>query len=131
MNFNLKGTYSFNVYPVALYGTGFKNVVVMGILDQETANLAGFDTVAEHAAVYATLPTGTPNDPSAYNYLKVRLPSGATKILGLPWIIESSIEEVNLGTFTLKIANQSANDQQAIINALTANGFNAVDISFA
>ena len=131
MNFNLKGVYSFNVYPVAILGTAFKNVTVMGIIDQETANAAGFDTVAEHAAVYATLPTGTPNDPSAYNYLKVRLPSGTTKILGLPWIIESSIQVVNLGTFTVKIANESANDQQAVIDALTANGFSVVDISFA
>lgn len=130
MDFKIKGTYSFNVYPVALYGTSFKNVVVMGTIDQETANLMGFDTVAEHAAVYATLPTGTPNDPSAYLYVKVRLLSGATKILGLPWIVESSIQEIELGTFTVKVANQSANDQTAILNALAANGFNVVDISF-
>lgn len=130
-DFAIKGVYSFNVYPVARLGTNFANVTVMGEFDQATANAQGFDTAAEHAAVYNTLPAGTPNDPSAYNYIKIKLPSGATQILGVAWIVENSIEIVNLGTITVKISNVNSSDTEKVRKALASNGFAATSISFS
>ncbi len=127
----VKGIYSFNVYPVARLGTNFANVTIVGEFDDTLAKAQGFDTAAEHAAVYNTLPAGTPNDPSAYNYVKIRLPNGQTQILGIPWIIANSIEVVNLGTITVKISNVNSSDTEKVRKALAANGFNAADISFA
>lgn len=130
MDFVIKGVYSFNVYPVAVLGTAFENVTVMAVFDQETANAQGFDTVANHALVYPTLPPGSPNDPSLYNYVKIRTPSGKTQILGLPWIIEDSVQTVQLGTISLKISNVNSSSQNKIRQILAANGYNAVDLSF-
>lgn len=131
MDLIIKGIYSFSVYPVAELGTAFQNATVLALFDQETANQAGFDTVAQHALVYPRLPVGTPNDPSMYTYVKLRLPSGKIQILGRPWIVESSIEVVELGTITVKISNVSINDQAKIQQALAANGYSATQLTFS
>lgn len=127
MDLQLQNTYSFNVYPVAEIGNDFQNVTVLSILDEETARLF-LDTRAMHIRVYPRLPVGTPDDPTAYSYIKLRTTSGQVRVIGLPWIVNDSIELVVRSTVVLEIENVNASDQVRIRNALAANGFNAVNI---
>lgn len=127
MDFALQSTYSFNVYPVAEIGNDFQNVVVLAILDEETAR-SYIDTRAMHIKVYPRLPASTPDDPTAYSYVKLRTVSGATRVIGMPWIIQESIELVTRSTVVLEIENVSASDQVRIRNALAMNGYTAVNI---
>lgn len=130
MNLQLQGIYSFEVYPIAILGTAFKNVKVLSILDPETAEASGLDIRAMHAQVYPSLPASTPNDPTKYNYVKVKLPSGQNQILGMAWIVENTIESVSLGKFIVELDNIASSEQQSIINALTANGKKVTKITF-
>jgi len=126
--FEIREIYSFDVYPAGVLGNGFQNVTVLAVMDQESANQI-IDTQAVHVDVYPYLPAGTPNNPSAYNYLKIRTANGETTVLGVPWINEESIVHVDSTEITVKIGNVVASDVAAIRAALQQNGFTALDIT--
>ncbi len=119
--------YSFSVYPVAILGTGFENATVLSIMDLETA-MAFEDVRQLHISVFPSLPAGTPNDPKSYNYLRLRLASGVTKVIGLAWIDNDSVELVEMQTITVKIPNVVSSDQVKIRNALAANGYAVIEM---
>ena len=129
-NFQLGKVYSFNVYPVALLGNNFDNVTVMALMDQKTAN-RDIDTQALHIQVYPYLPAGTPNDPSATSYLKLRTTAGNETIVANTWIKEDTIEVVESRTITVVIGDVTASDVNRIRNALVANNFNNLEISIS
>lgn len=122
-------TVSFEVYPSSILGTRFTRVKVEGILDAHTARSLGFDPWALHANVYPTLPAGTPNDPTAYLYVKVKLSSGGSEIVGVPWIRPDSITELQLKTAQIKVLNVGPDDLPKIVQALSANGFAAHEVT--
>lgn len=120
--FEVSHSYSFDVYPSNVLGTGFRNCTVLAIMDHDTA-AAQVDTVALHTQVYPYLPTGTPDDPTVYTYIKVKLPNGDITILGMPWINLETIQEVTRTTITATIRDVSANDLDKIRRILEANGY--------
>lgn len=126
--FKIREIYSFDVYPAARLGNGFKNVTVLAVMDQESANQL-IDTQALHVDVYPYLPSGTPNNPASYNYLKIRTANGETTVLGVPWINEASIIHIDTTEITVKIGNVVASDAVAIKEALQQNGFTALTIT--
>ena len=126
--FTLRKVYNFNLYPASLMGDDFKNVTVLSILDPDTANQM-IDIHARHVQVYPYLPNGTVNDPTGYNYLKVKTASGSITVIGIAWIEAESVEEVSAQTITVVIPSASVNDMAKVRNALVANGFNNLEIS--
>jgi hypothetical protein len=131
MNLEVGGTYSFAVYPVAVLGTNFKNVLVMSILSAATAQALGEDIFARHALISPSLPDTTQKkDPSKYKYVQIKLPSGAEQIIAMEWINVATIEAVNLGRHTVVIDNSPSTDRQKILEALAANGIGVSKIDF-
>lgn len=128
MNLEIKQVYSFDVYPVALLGNNFKNVTIVGVMDQEQANRE-IDTQALHIQVYPTLPAGTPNRPDGYNYVKIKFPSGNTTILGMAWIKDSTVVQVSTSTITAVISNVAPTDVSRLRDALIQNGFSNIQLS--
>ena len=124
----VKGMYSFSLYPDALIGDGFKGCTVLSIMDAETARLFE-DIDALHAKVYPYLPAGTPNDASAYNYLKLKTSAGLTTVIGLSWINESTIVAVESIQATVTFKNLLSTDIQKLRDALSHNGFSDFTIS--
>lgn len=129
-NFQIRQVYNFDTYAAALLGNNFKNVTVLAIMDRETAAKEA-DVHAMHVQVYPYLPAGTPNDPNAYDYVKVKTTTGQTMILGIAWIKEDSIQLVESRIITVKISNVSASDIPRVRDALVANGFNQVEMSIS
>jgi hypothetical protein len=127
MDLNLKSTYSFDVYPVAEIGNDFQNVTVLSILDPETAGLY-IDIRAMHIRVFPRLPASTPDDPTSYNYVKLKTASGETRVIGMPWINQASIELVERSTTVFEVANTNVSDQIKIRQLLAANGFTALNM---
>jgi hypothetical protein len=83
-----------------------------------------------HVAVYPYLNSlGVPDDPSQYDYVKVRTASGTITYLGMPWINESSITVVNSVVLVVTIDNVSSSDVTNVRNALVQNGFNSITIA--
>lgn len=114
---------TFTVYPATILGTKYTSVKVLSILDYETAK-SFVDIDALHRNVYPTLPGGTvPNDPSQYDYVKVRFGNGSSDIIGLPWINAATIVVSSSQTLQLTFANISPIDQNRLKQVIAANGF--------
>lgn len=123
-------TYSFDVYPTAIIGSNFKNVTVASTMTREEANRE-IDTVAMHIQCYPSLPAGTPNDPDAYDYVKLKLPNGSSTIIGMAWIKPETIQLVDARTVSVKISNVTAQDLVKIKAALVQNGYSSLELSIA
>jgi hypothetical protein len=119
---------SFDVYPSAVLGDNFQNVTVLSLLDPQSANQI-IDIVGMHANVYSSLPAGTPNDPTQYNYVKIRTASGQISALGMPWINESTITSTTNQTITAIVSGVTASDVQGVQNALIANGYTNISVT--
>lgn len=128
--FNIRGVYNFDVYPAVLLGTDFKNVTVLALMDFETANKE-IDARARHVNFYPYLPAGTPNNPAAYDYIKIKTTAGNTTILGVAWINLDTVVEVESRTASVTIKDVTASDVPRIKQALAQNGFNNVTINIS
>lgn len=117
--------FSFEVYAASIMGH-FKDVVLDSQLSPDGARAFGLDIYALHANVYKTLPSTVPNDPTAYGYIRVRHPNGTYSIVGIPHIRPDSIQLVSYGVLHLRFNNINQQDQQRILNAVTANGYTPV-----
>lgn len=126
--FVIKGVYSFTLYPATVVPGDFTNVTIMAIMDYDSA-LQLADIPAIHTNVFPYLPSGTPNDPSQYDYVKIKLSSGVITVLGMPWINQSTIALVQSLTATVVIEGVSNNDGPRIRDCLVQNGFNNVVIT--
>lgn len=114
---------SFTVYPVAILGSSFSNVTVLGLLDAASA-FQFIDPAAMHVNVYPTLPVGVTNRYDSYLYAKLKLANGAITCVGLPWIDNSTIVVHSNLAFDVRIEDVDAPDYETLRNALLANGFN-------
>lgn len=126
-NFQTRKVYSFNVYPSAILGTGFKNATLQAILDYDSA-LAFSDLAALHIDVYPSLPAGTPNRPQDFDYLLLRMDNGASTVIGVPWIIEESIEVVQSLKINALIEDVSSADLERVRACLSQNGFDKITL---
>lgn len=125
-DYQVGSTYSFNIFPVALWGNNFQNVVVQAVLDAGTVQQLGVDIQALNKQAYPFLPAGTPSDPTKYTYLKLLLPSGASVVLAVPWIDDTSVQLVTQQTIVATISNVSSQDLNKIKLALVQNGYSNV-----
>lgn len=128
--FQPRKVYSFGVYPSAILGTGFKNVTVQAILDYHSA-LAFADLEAIHVNVYPHLPAGTPNRPQDFDYLLVRTDNGDTTIIGIPWIVDETVELVESLRITAVIDGVASADLDRIRACLTQNGYDKISLSLS
>lgn len=116
----LRKVYNFNVYPSLLLGSDFTGATVLSILSPSDA-LKEIDIFTKHAQYYPYLPTGTPNDPMGYDYVRVELPSGNRIILGLTWIDANSISLVSSQRVNVSLTGVTPTDVARIKTILAAN----------
>lgn len=126
--FQLKNVYNFDVYPSPILGNDFHNVTVLAILDYETA-LQTVDIPALHVSVYPHLPAGTPDDPSQYDYVRIRTQNGNTTILGIPWINLDTVELRQSMSMTVIIEDVGSIDLERVRLALVQNGYNKIKLT--
>lgn len=126
--FEVMKTYNFRLLGTYYNNSEIKGAKVLCILDYDTARLL-VDADAIHAAVYRDLPAGTANDARKYSYIKVKLPNDNVAVYGVPWVSETSIEEVESITINIAISNLNTSDVQRVKNALAVNGFTDVVVT--
>lgn len=119
---------NFSQYAPAVIGAGYEGAKVLAILDADSANQY-INTATVHASIFPYLPAGTPNDPTAYQYLKLKLSSGETTAVGLPWIEDSSWVVQTRAKLTIVMDSVDPDDRNKITAALVALGFNNFAIS--
>ena len=128
--FDIGQAYSFDLYASAVLGAGYTNATVDAILSPSMAS-RDIDIQAVHVSVYADLPSGTPNDPTQYNYVRFITSAGNPITLGIPWIKASTIALAAAQTITATIANVGPADMARINNALIANGYTAFQLNIS
>jgi len=128
---NIGDVATFDVYPAQLLGTQFRQCKVLAILDYDTCRALGFDPDALHVKVFATLPTGTENDPAKYQWLKLKLTSGETTVIGLPWIKPDTIQTTTTSTITVVYTNVAPEDMVKIRTMNANNGYNSFSMTIA
>ncbi len=121
---------SFDLHPAQIIGASHKNAKVLAIVDGDTAQSLGYDVRALHAAVYPTLPQGTPNRYNAYSYALLLLGSKQKTVVGLPWIKENSLQRVSVGRLQVILEGMSEQDHTRLVKALSANGFTVGSIDW-
>lgn len=125
--FQPRKAYSFNVHPSAILGTGFKNVTVQAILDYQSAmNFADIESI--HVNVYSYLPPGTPNRPQDFDYLLIRTDAGESTIIGIPWIVEESVQLVESLKISAIIEDVGSADLERIRACLSQNGYDKITL---
>jgi len=121
-------TVSFDVYPSSILGSKFSNVKVIALMDKDTAS-TWIDPEAMHANVYPTLPATVVDDPSSYQFVMLKHSNGETSVIGLPWIIENSVQVIQKGTLTIRLDNITPLQSDQIVNIISANGFQIKEVT--
>ena len=122
-------TYNFETYVPSILSTSFKGVYVTSILDEESARAAGVNTREMHAAIFPFLPAGSPNDPTSYDYYRLKTATGQIVIVGEPWIKPDSVQLIDAVTYMVKITGKSAGDYNTIRDALLGSDITAFEIT--
>jgi len=128
-----KGTVvSFLNYAPEILGQDFTSVTINGRFDRSVATALGLDVLSKFANIYPIIKdNGVANDPDSADYLKITKPSGATAILWVPWIIESSIATVGNQVITAVIDAATPSDVAIVVAALESNGYGRAVVTIA
>lgn len=116
-------TVDFDTYAPMILSTNFRSCKVLAHLDFDTVRQVGQDPAARHTLVYPYIPKPAVDDPTAYLYVKVQLPSGAIDYIGLSWIDPNTIKSKQTNKITLIFEDRGPDDVRALIDACSANGF--------
>lgn len=120
---------SFEMYPSMLVAASYTRARVEGILNFQDASRY-IDATAMHINVYPTLPESTPNKADAYYYLKLKLLSGETAVIGIPWIKESTYQIVASNSLRFTIPDVDVDDEEIIRTQLTALGYKFTNVEY-
>lgn len=121
---------SFEVYPSAQYGNNFQSVKLLGTFTAAIARKLGFDYVAANQNVHQSLPSGTPIDPTQYNYFEIEYSSGKTEILGEPWVRTGTLTINNGKRLTVVIDNIDETVKDRVIASIKAQNVNPSSVTF-
>ena len=66
--------------------------------------------------------SGLPNNYDDYSYVIVRMPNGDTEVIGLPWIVETSIQISSKRNYQLILDDIEPEQVQIIRNTLVNRG---------
>lgn len=127
-DFEIKRSYSFQVYPSSMLGNDFNNVTVLAKLDRESAEL--LEPVSlRHPLIYPFLPSGTVDNPDDYTYLKLKHPSGVISVIAVEWIQADTVVALEAGKVVVEF-NNFTNDRLSLLrDVLNANGFSGFTIT--
>jgi hypothetical protein len=105
-----------------IIGGNFEGVEVLGVVSHEIARLQA-DVQALHFQFKSYIPA-LPNAYTDYAYLIAKLPNGSKTVLGLPWLIESSITLSQQAAYTIVISGVEPGDVDSIRRGLVNRGLN-------
>ena len=113
-------TISFEVYPSAVIGTKYQNAIVRGIVDH--SGVTEFNPAVMHSNVFPTIPAGKiVDDFRKYNYLRLELPNGNTVFVGMPWIIENTVQILSNQDLVITINNYGSHENQEFVKRMLLN----------
>ena len=117
--YNLGVTYSFNTRSPVFLGARIERAKLKSIVDADIARkFAPIDQM--HAQVYPSLPSGTPNNPEATEYLIFEALNKSTIVFAKSWIEESSLQAVEYVSIHVTIPRANITDIELVRRVLSA-----------
>lgn len=122
--FKIGSTYNIPTRAPAILGATYKQVVLKGIVDYESA-IAISNIELLHRQIYPILPIGTPDNPRQYNWYHFKTTNGTSFVLAHVWIDIDNVDEIinKVGIFTVPSITDA--DAVRILNQLRAMGYAA------
>lgn len=107
----LGDTVSFDLHVASVVTQNYDNVKVTGIIPARFVDKFGEDAYALHAQVYRLLPPGTiEDDAESYEYIVVEDEGGNTRVIGIPWIDETTIKVHHRSEVVFKLVDMPQED---------------------
>jgi hypothetical protein len=119
---------SFQIYPTAYIGTPFKDVVFLDRVSYHSVPLFNIDPQAEHVRAYPTLPPGSSNDPTTYNWLSFKTQSGEVVLIADPWMKTETLVVNSKQGLVVRIEDTGDTTMQDIRLALLGIGLTSFTI---
>ena len=120
--------YRLNTLAPAVLGSVFNNIRVIGIIDYSVA-CQYINVKLMHATIYPLLPAGTPDDPQKYIYLLFMTEAGTKTVLAMPWIDESSVQEITSVSIVITVHQANMEDVSRIRQTLDMIGYKNITIA--
>lgn len=124
---NIGDVVSFSTHAPGILGTSWERVVILSILDADDATRF-IDPRSMHQAVYPSLPAGTPNDPTRYQFLKVKTTNGSITAIGLPWVDPNTVIIHEETVVDFRVHGITAADVSRLREALIVAGATGVEV---
>lgn len=105
-------------------------VVFLGYFSADIAQQLGYDVVAQHAANQPSFASGTPSDPTQYNYFQVQHLNGNKEILQVPAIRPNSVTISESRKMLIEIDGVDPILAQRLTEALSSNGAPNIKVSY-
>lgn len=122
--FRIGDVISFEVYAGEILSQDYDNVKVQAIIPAHLCDTFGYDVFATHAQIYRLIPEGRMEDnPRSYHYLLVESENGNTRVVGLPWINESTIRVFHQNTATYTVHDVDQEDIHRIAEVIAQYGY--------
>ena len=130
MDYKIGNTYSFTTIAPDVLGNEFNDLKLKAIANFDIVMALGFNAMQRHQQVYNKNQYSVGYEsPNSYEYLIFETNNGDTVILGKPWIVENTIENIYGIDIKLNFINISINDLDIITSQLKALGYEtSVDI---
>jgi hypothetical protein len=125
----LKSSYNFSLLAPNIIGASYLNATVVSFFDYATASAFAGDLAATHAAVYPSLPVGTPKNAKDLDYVRIKTSAGDYRVLALNWIASQPVLVVNKVAQIL-VRDASAEDLSRLRSMMVQNGFTDFSVQF-
>lgn len=123
--FRLGDEISFELKVSAILAQDYDHVIVKGVVPASSCDIFGLDAYATHEQVYPLLPEGSvANDADSYSYLLVENLQGQKRVVGLPWINESTIKIHRKQTAVFTVLDIKQEDVVKIRDVIARYGYN-------
>jgi hypothetical protein len=121
MDLKIGSVYSFDTVAPALLGTRRERVRLASVMNYDYARR--HDALdLKHRQLYPLLPENTPDAPETFVYYLFETESKESFIMAQPWIVESTIQEINSINILVRIYDGTMEDIPSIRDALNAVG---------
>lgn len=121
INLSINKVYTFSTQSPAILGATIKNAKLLYSCGFEYA-MKVENVAVKYAAVYPSLPAGTPQNPAGVVFYRFKAENGDEIFIAEPWIVDGSVVQVDYIDFVISVVNSTPDEKAKIIAALNLIG---------
>lgn len=129
MEYKIGNVYSFTTIAPDILGKDYTDMTLVAVSNFDIVTKLGFDASTKHKQVYSMNEyADTYKTPDSYEYLIFETKNGDQVIMGMPWIIESTIDELYGIDVYITFNDISLDDLNVILSQINNLGYGGIEI---